>query len=183
MSAALLRSSGVEFVLANDKALSAGDRAAWQQAIATHNPRVIVALLARRIPLHVAQDLAQEAWAKLFAAAGTLTRIELPGLVIRQALFLAQDAARAGRRFTDAVAEPIFTLTPENELQSKQRLNQARSVLAGLSARTQELFRLCYAEPELSHAAVAERLSVSVQHVRQTLYEVRAEMRATLEKV
>jgi RNA polymerase sigma-70 factor (ECF subfamily) len=167
--------------------LLAGDRRAWDEAIARHGRRVVVALLARGIPLERARDLAQEAWTRIIEQRrrGALARIELPGLVIRQALFLARDAERAGGRrggeATDVAAlEDLAHAgdSAERRLLTRELLERAHGALAQLPARTREIFTLCYEEPGLPHAAVAARLGVSVQHVRQTLYEVRARLRA-----
>src|SRR4051812_35422239 len=77
----------------------AGDRAAWNELIARHDHRVVVSLVARGLRLPEARELAQQTWARLIAqqCAGRLARLELPGLAIRQAAFLALDAARAER--------------------------------------------------------------------------------------
>ena len=42
-----------------------GDQAAWNALVARHNPRVVVALLGRGLPLERAKDIAQEAWLRL----------------------------------------------------------------------------------------------------------------------
>jgi RNA polymerase sigma-70 factor (ECF subfamily) len=169
--------------------LLAGERDAWQEAVARHNRRVVVALLARRVTLDRAQDLAQEAWAMVMEQRerGVLKRIELPGLVIRQALFLAQDASRVGKRdgrgaevqADRASSEP----TPEENAMSRQTLARARRFISSLPPGSRRMFQLCCDGPFLSHAEAAERLDVSVQHVRQTLYEVRKELRRVLEEV
>jgi hypothetical protein len=69
----------------------AGETGAWNALIQRHNRRVIVSLLARGVPLELALNLAQEAWARLVQqqASGKLTRLDLPGLAVAQARFLA----------------------------------------------------------------------------------------------
>jgi DNA-directed RNA polymerase specialized sigma24 family protein len=79
---------------------ASGDREAWQALVAIHDRRVIVSLLARGVPLDRARDLAQETWARLWEQnrEGKLSRLELPGLAVRQAAFLAADEARRRAR-------------------------------------------------------------------------------------
>src|SRR5262245_35043530 len=79
---------------------ASGERDAWQALVALHDRRVIVSLLARGIPLDRARDLAQETWARLWEQhrEGKLPRLELPGLAVRQAAFLAADDARRRAR-------------------------------------------------------------------------------------
>jgi RNA polymerase sigma factor (sigma-70 family) len=159
-------------------------RVAWEQEIARHGQRVVVALVARRIPPHQARDLAQEAWTRLMEREASLTRVELPGLVIQQALFLARDEARAERR-RDALPPdpiPLVEAGPEPRYLSAEALSKARGVIASLPARSRQIFEQCCEHPEVPHAEAAERLGVSVQHVRQTLYEVRKRLREQLEE-
>lgn len=169
--------------------LMAGDRQAWNEAIARHNQRVVVALLARRFHLDRAKDLAQEAWTRLIEQQrrGAFKRIELPGLAIRQALFLAQDFLRAeSLRGGGGADESRLLRTPsgepsiEQKIISQQMLGRARAMIGSLPPRNRKIFELCYDQPHLSHAAAAERLGVSVQHVRQTLYGVRKQLRQLL---
>ena len=115
---------------------------------------------------------------------GALREIELPGLAIRQALFLAQDAVRRMRAH-EGINEAILDGTsanepnPERAILSKEQLGRAQRELAKLPKRSAEIFELCY-DTNLSHAEAAARLGVSVQHVRQTLYEVRKQLRQCL---
>ncbi|MFL5318212.1 MAG: RNA polymerase sigma factor [Myxococcaceae bacterium] len=159
----------------------------WDDAIAAHGRRVVVALLARGAPLHQAEDLAQEAWALLIRKeqAGGLKTIELPGLAVRQALFLLQDAQRKSTRETEelaAAAEQTTGLDLERNLLSREELQRASRALAALSPRAKEVFEFVYGHPELRHEEAANRLSISLQRLRQTLYEVRQRVRAALEE-
>src|SRR4051812_40692516 len=94
-----------------------GDRDAWGALIARHDHKVVVALLARGVALAQARELAHQAWIRLIAQqrAGRLDRLELPGLAIRQASFLALDAARrrAAGTADEATADADAVAGPE----------------------------------------------------------------------
>src|SRR5262245_40887108 len=70
------------------------------EAIARHDRRVVGALLARGVRAERAKELAQEAWTRLIQKhkEGALTEVKLPGLAIKQALFLAKTDARQTQR-------------------------------------------------------------------------------------
>jgi RNA polymerase sigma factor (sigma-70 family) len=168
----------------------AGDRDAWGALIARHDHKVVVALLARGVALAQARELAHQAWIRLIAQqrAGRLDRLELPGLAIRQASFLALDAARrraAGTRGettadADAVAGPEASI--EDRLIGREQLARAEAELARCSPQARKLFALLYGNPGMRHAEAARRLGLSVQRVRQTLCEVRARLRVAIEQ-
>src|SRR5271154_1359446 len=67
-----------------------GDTASWSALVQKHNHRVVVALLARGIPIDRAKDIAQDAWLRLVEQQreGRLSHLQLPGLAITQATFL-----------------------------------------------------------------------------------------------
>ncbi|NUO50298.1 MAG: sigma-70 family RNA polymerase sigma factor [Polyangiaceae bacterium] len=167
---------------------AAGDRAAWQALVAIHDRRVIVSLLARGIPLDRARDLAQETWARLWEQhqQGKLPRLELPGLAVRQAAFLAVDEARRRARARTAeledAADVVDGAAPTDEsLASKEQVARALTALEQLSPRARQIFTEVYESPHRPHAESAERLGLSVQRLRQTLCEVRARLRAAME--
>jgi len=162
-----------------------GDRGAWDAIIALHDRRVVLSLLARKVPLPRARELAHEAWALLFTKnrAGKLDRIELPGLAIAQAWFLAREDARRRGEPERGDAETLLDprASAEDVLVRREDLRRAERALSKCSPRAQEIFQLVYDEPGLSHADVAARVGISVQRVRQTLCEVRARLRAAME--
>lgn len=166
----------------------AGDRAAWEQLVARHDRRVVVSLLARRVPIDQAKDLAQETWARLWAQqqAGKLERLELPGLAVRQAAFLAlEDARRRARTRTETLEEAAEvedrSAPTDHAMASKEQVARALVEIERLPPRAREVFTAVYEEPDRSHAESADRLGLSVQRLRQTLCEVRARLRAALE--
>src|ERR1700678_3918852 len=73
------------------------ERQTWNALVARHEGAVRLSLIARGIPADRARDLTQAAWEKLWQrqTEGRLPRLELPGLAIRQALFLALEERRA----------------------------------------------------------------------------------------
>lgn len=167
----------------------AGDRAAWEALIDRHNHRVIVALLARRIPIDRARELTQEAWLRLIERQrdGRLPRLQLPGLAIAQAIRIARDRARAA-----SVSRPHLPLDEadlvdpdcrlDERVLSRDALRRADAVLAGCSESAQRVFHMIYEQPGIAHQEVAASVGLSVQRVRQILCEVRKKLRAVVEE-
>jgi RNA polymerase sigma-70 factor (ECF subfamily) len=169
-----------------------GDAAAWNALIHKHNHRVVVALLARGVRVDKAKDIAQEAWIRLVEQQrlGRLERLQLPGLAISQAAFLALEAARreASARRLENVEEPAIAAAladprgdAESRLLTQERVARALDVLSRCSASARTVFRLAYGGEGLSHTEVAQRAGLSLQRVRQILCEVRAKLRTELE--
>jgi RNA polymerase sigma factor (sigma-70 family) len=162
----------------------------WSEAIARHDHKVFVSLLALGIPPERARDLAQATWARLLErhARGELPQLELPGLAIRQARFLAlDDLRRRGverRQLEDAAAtaDIVSESNPEAELASRQRLDRALGALAACSQTAQSLFRLLYVPPARSHEEAAAELGLSLQRIRQILCETRKHIRRALDE-
>lgn len=158
-----------------------GERAAWDQLVERHRRQVLIALLADGMPLERAEELCQAAWTRLWAAhaEGQLLRLVLPGLAITQARFLARDGHR---REAMAAALPASDLTvpgAEDAVASRQQLELVWAALAKLPAREQRLFRLAQHDG-IPHAQLAERFGLSVQRVRQIIFEVRRHLRTVL---
>jgi RNA polymerase sigma factor (sigma-70 family) len=154
----------------------------WKGAVRVHNERVVAFLRARGLPPDRVDDLAQEAWARVIEQnrRGRFERIELPGLVIAQARFLALDEIRRQARI--ATKPPTDSTTPdpqdaEARIVDRQRLARAQEALDACSPRAQRVFRHLQANPAASHAEAAQDLGLSVQRVRQVLCEVRKRLR------
>lgn len=164
-----------------------GDRDAWDVLIARHDHRVVLSLLARGLRLVRARELAQQAWSRLYEqqCAGRLERLELPGLAIRQAGFLAlEEARRDSRAKADAGreadrADPAASV--EERLIRRDELRRAQAELERCPASARRVFSFIYANPEMPHADAARELGLSVQRVRQILCEVRARLRAAID--
>lgn len=159
----------------------------WDALIARHDRRVLLMLLARGIRIDKARDITQETWARLIAhqRAGRILRIELPGLALKQALFLALDDARRTRREwlgSDEEMQAILDPAPsvEDAIVARERLAIASAELDRCSPKARAVFESIYDEEGASHAETAEKIGLSVQRVRQTICEVRAKLRAAL---
>jgi len=171
----------------------AGSADAWSALVTRHNHRVVVTLLARGVRVDRAKDIAQEAWIRLVEQQrlGKLDRLQLPGLAIAQATFLALEAARreATARRHDPIDEPSIAAgladprcDAETRMVTEERVDRAVEVLSGCSASAKRVFRLAYGGDGLSHTEVAAKVGLSLQRVRQILCEVRAKLRAALEE-
>lgn len=156
----------------------------WSKLIAQHDHQVVLALLARGIRIGRARELAHETWARLFEQhqAGLLPVVELPGLAIRQAWFLACKKRKPTERLND---EAMALLDPragaDHELEVKEALNRAHAALATCGPRAQTVFAAALACEELPHKELAPQLGLSLQRLRQTLCEVRARLRAAVD--
>ncbi len=170
---------------ATEAAARTGDRGAWTELIARHNRRVVLSLLAQGVLPAQAKEMAQEAWLRLItqADAKKLARLELPGLAIRQALFLARSEARKPGQAPDSLDDVPETAIDSGEEQffDRERLQKAHERLQDLSPSARAVFERLYGDPQLSHAEVAARVGLSVQRVRQIVCEVRKVLRAELE--
>jgi RNA polymerase sigma factor (sigma-70 family) len=166
----------------------AGSAEAWSALVQRHNHRVVVSLLARGVRVDRAKDIAQEAWMRLVEQQrnGKLERLQLPGLAIAQATFLALEAQRrdAVARKHDPIDEPAVAAAlrdpqcdAEARLLTAERVARALDVLSTCSPSARGVFRLAYGGEGLSHAEVARRVGLSLQRVRQILCEVRAKLR------
>lgn len=176
----------------------AGDNDCWSALIARHNHKVVVALLARGIPLEQAKELAQETWLRLLEQqrAARLTELRLPGLAIVQARFLAASARRRSALPQQAAAVPLanegeqyaqtsaLAAAPlalaDEQMISQQQLQRVVSALQTCPPTSRRAFQMVYENPELPYAEVAEQLGLSTQRVKQIVCEVRKHLRAVL---
>ncbi|MCA2980091.1 MAG: hypothetical protein INH41_18275 [Myxococcaceae bacterium] len=160
---------------------------AWTLRISEHDHVVVLALLSRGVRLQDARDLAQDAWARLVEAerAGRLERIELPGLVIRQAMFLLAERHRVLRRRVDVdvevevAAELPASGEPESIVDARRRLALVSATLEQVPPRGRQVMESLLASSD-GHAQQAARIGLSVQRFRQVLCEVRARLRAAM---
>ena len=166
----------------------AGDMVAWNALIARYNQRVVVALLARGVPIERAKDVAQDAWLRLIEQqrAGNLRELKLPALAVTQAIFLSIDAARRDGRERatggDEADELVDPCPPADlRMMSEERFALADEVLGKCAPSARKVFELAYGGEGLSHADVAERVGLSTQRVRQIVCEVRKLLRAAIE--
>ena len=159
-----------------------GDREAWNELIRRHDRRVVLSLIAAGVPPAQAREFSQDAWLRLInqTAQGKVQFLQLPGLVVRQALFLARSARR---KLEGPALEPEVAVDSAEVLYlTRERLARARAKVEELNASARAVFALLYGEPQLSHAEIAARVGLSVQRVRQIICEVRKVLRLELEE-
>lgn len=159
------------------------ERKAFNVLVVRHQRAVMVALLARGIRADLAQDHSQAAWTRLWEqhCLGRLPRLELPGLAIRQALFLALDEARALRALGGIDSLVDAGPDPDRRLLSRQQLRSIEVALRHVHPSMREVFLLAHGGEGLSHAEIALRVGLSVQRVRQILCELRQRFRGLVE--
>ncbi|MFZ5438435.1 MAG: RNA polymerase sigma factor [Myxococcota bacterium] len=160
----------------------AGDRSAWGVLVERHTHRVRVALLADGLGLDDSRELAQATWVLLWEKQlrGELERLELPGLAIAQARFLAMDLRRRRARELDRDDEELAP-SPAPRVEAAQTLQRLEAALRERPALQQRIFRLAVDE-QRPHAEIAHAVGLSLQRVRQILWEVRRALRATLDE-
>jgi len=159
----------------------------WDDMMRRHGRRVVVALVSRGVPLERAKELAQDAWIRVIDRhrAGLIPELQLPGLIITQASFLARDDLRREERRA-RLDEPRqqaashVAIDLEQQLDARQQLRVVRAVLEHASPNAKRVFALLYGERSLTPAEVADELGLSVQRVRQIVCELRKRMRAEL---
>lgn len=158
----------------------------WTRAVKAYHRVVVVRLLASGCPLERAQEIAQETWTRLIEQdrLGRLREVSLPGLAIRQAIFLWKDALRRENRASVIPEDPGGLPAPECQEQrviARAALRQAEQVLESLSPTAQTVFRLAYGPERPPAAQIAERVGLSTQRVRQILCEIRRHLAGIME--
>jgi RNA polymerase sigma-70 factor (ECF subfamily) len=161
--------------------MTAPELSVWDDAIRLHDRRVYVSVLALGLPPDRAREVTQQAWTRLMEqhAQGKLDQLELPGLAIRQARFLAlneHQRARTELRVLSSVSQPPAP-DPERALASREELGRVLAALQTCSPMARKVFRLVYATPGGSAASAAQAVGLSLQRVRQILCETRAHIR------
>ncbi len=167
--------------------MNSHDQNVWDSAIRRYDRKVFLSLLALGLSPEQAREIAQTTWTKLMEkkAEGELDELQLPGLAIRQARFLAlNDLQRrqTQQRVLAAVPDPGPTPDVEQIAMSRQQLDRILDALAECSPIAKRIFRLVYASPRMSHAETARTVGLSLQRVRQTLCETRKHIRHAIER-
>jgi RNA polymerase sigma factor (sigma-70 family) len=162
----------------------------WQSAAQQYHRRVLVAVLALGVRPSRAEEIVQATWSELIEAerGGRLGRIELPGLALVHARFLARHELRRGGVegrilvSADALAERAADrrVSPEAELLAKEDAQRVLREIERLPESMQRLFLILYRDPPPSHAECAGELGLSLQRVRQLASELKQRVRATL---
>ncbi len=165
--------------------MTAPELAVWDEAIRKHDRQVYLSVLALGLSPDRAREVTQAAWTRLIEqhAQGKLDQIELPGLAIRQARFLALNEharSKVELRVLAAVQDTPPT-DPERALASRQELERVLAALATCSPMARKVFRLVYATPGGNAASAAQAVGLSLQRVRQILCETRSHIRKQME--
>jgi RNA polymerase sigma factor (sigma-70 family) len=154
----------------------------WDTAIRQHDRRVYLSVLALGLTPDRAREIAQAAWTRLIEqhARGELAELELPGLAIRQARFLALNELRRARREQRTIAA-VPDLAPVTDVEqvvgSREELACVLAAVATCSPTARQVFRLVYGTAGGNAADAAKELGLSLQRVRQILCETRAHIR------
>jgi RNA polymerase sigma-70 factor (ECF subfamily) len=157
----------------------------WDGAIREHGRKVFLSVLALGIAPEHAREIVQQAWTRLMEqhAAGALGELELPGLAIRQARFLALNELQRGKtekRVLAAVPDPPDAPALDRVVDGKREIQRVLDALATCSPTAKKVFRLVYATPNGTPASAAREVGLSLQRVRQILCETRKHIRETI---
>ncbi|MFN5996729.1 MAG: RNA polymerase sigma factor [Paracoccaceae bacterium] len=165
-------------------ALAAGDRQAMARLIRRHGPGLRRLLAGTLAAPHEAEDLAQETFLRVWAAAARYDpdKAAPSTWIYRIALRLAIDRNRRTgfRRFLglDAAPEPEDDRPDiETDLAARQELALTRRALAALPDRQQQAL-LLRAVAGMTNADIAATLGISAGAVEQLLVRARAALRA-----
>jgi RNA polymerase sigma-70 factor (ECF subfamily) len=157
----------------------------WDDAVRRHDRRVYLSVLALGLTPERAREITQAAWTRLIEQhqRGALDEIELPGLAIRQARFLAFNElsrTRVENRVLAAVPDPPAAPDTERVVGSRQEIERVLAALATCSPTARKVFRLVYATPSGTASQAAKEVGLSLQRVRQILCETRRHIRRAL---
>lgn len=160
----------------------------WDEAIRRHDRRVYLSVLSLGLTPERSREIAQAAWTRLLEqhARGALGELELPGLAIRQARFLALNELKRTKletRTLAAVPDPPASPDAERVVGSREEIERVLAALATCSPTARKVFGLVYGTPGGNAAAAAQQLGLSLQRVRQILCETRAHLRRAIEEV
>jgi len=167
------------------EAMSKAD--SWDAAIRQHDRRVFLSVLALGFSPDRAREIAQAAWARLLEQRdrGALVQVDMPGLAIRQARFLALNELRRTKREARTLAAvPDLPPVPDPErvAGSRQEIERVLAALGTCSPTARQVFRLVYGTPDGNAASAAKELGLSLQRVRQILCETRVQLRRAIDE-
>jgi RNA polymerase sigma factor (sigma-70 family) len=161
---------------------------AWDALIRHYDHAVFLSLLSAGVRPQPARELCHDTWARLYEQwrAGRLDLLQLPGLAIAQARFLALEEHRRGARATpigeETLQRPDPRASPEDRAAARQLVGHVERALESCPPRARALFELALAHPDTPHAELAERSGISLQRLRQALCEVRARLRLAVKE-
>jgi RNA polymerase sigma-70 factor (ECF subfamily) len=157
----------------------------WDDAVRRHDRRVYLSVLALGLAPERAREITQAAWTRLIEQhqSGALADLELPGLAIRQARFLALNELARRKiesRVLAAVPDPPTAPDAERVAASREEIEHVLAALATCSPTARKVFQLVYATPGGTAALAAKEIGLSLQRVRQILCETRRHIRRAL---
>jgi len=171
----------------------AGTTEAWDELVRRHSRSVWLTLLAHGVRADTAEDLVQEVWMRLIQQqrAGRLPVLQLPGLAIAQARWVAYETQRTSHRREmlaasslpwerGAGSEAIREANCEDRVLARDRLEEVARVLETCSPRAQRVFLAVYGAHWRSQEEVARAEGLSLQRVRQILSELRGKMKEAI---
>ena len=172
-------------------ALPAPSSTDWDAIARAHNRRVVVHLLARGLALDDAEEVAQRTWTRLLALdrARRLPYVEMPGLALAQARFLAASLRRerSGQLARDGGDDDALALVvddradQERTVVDRDRVQRALAELANVPASALQVFRRVLEDPPPTHAEIAKDVGLSEQRVKQIVCETRARLRRAID--
>lgn len=160
----------------------------WEALIRLYDHTVFLSLLAGGVKPVAARELCHDTWARLYEQwrAGRLDLLQLPGLAVTQARFLALEEHRRGHRAAplgeDSLQRPDPHASPEERVSARQLVGHVEQALEACPPRARALFELALSNPDVPHAELAERSGISLQRLRQALCEVRARLRTAVNR-
>jgi RNA polymerase sigma-70 factor (ECF subfamily) len=163
----------------------------WDAIARAHNRRVVVHLLSRGLSLDDAEEVAQRTWARLIALerAGRLSYVEMPGLALAQARFLAaslkRERERGGVREAAGDEDALALVVDESKdaertVLDRDRVARALTEMAQLPPSALRVFRRVLDDPPPTHAELAKEVGLSEQRVKQIVCESRARLRRAM---
>jgi RNA polymerase sigma-70 factor (ECF subfamily) len=162
---------------------------AWDALIRLYDHTVFLSLLSAGVRPQAARELCHDTWARLYEQwrGGRLDLLQLPGLAVTQARFLALEELRRGARASpigeETLQRPDPRASPEERAAARQLVSQVERALEACPPRARALFELSLQHPDTPHAELAVRSGISLQRLRQALCEVRARLRVAVKEV
>ncbi|HEY4220670.1 MAG TPA: sigma factor-like helix-turn-helix DNA-binding protein, partial [Myxococcota bacterium] len=118
---------------------------------------------------------------------GRIPFVQMPGLALRQARFLAAThRERRARERSDGDTARVVAFLPDERVDAEsaavtnERIARAIAAIDRLTPAQKRVFRRVLADPPPSHAEIAAVVGLSEQRVKQIVCEVRAQLRRAL---